>query len=235
MLADIFTGEIWASETQGILRLLVACLLGGAIGLEREYHGRAAGLRTHMLVSLGAAIAMVVSLHFATVYGGVGGDSPIKVDPARLAYGVMTGIGFIGAGVIFHSGIGVRGLTTAASLWCSAAVGLGSGFGMFITAAAAAGLALFVLGVLEHVERRMPSRVQHIVTVTLAGTEIAAAYTLLDLLKAASARISRSSLTCDYQQKTTTVVFQLDIPASGRQRLEQIIQKFPQCLMIKVE
>src|SRR3982751_5325636 len=115
---------IWETAT----RILLAAIFGGLIGLEREVRGRQAGFRTYILVCVGSALVMVVSIQFAahqwTAQSANQGIN-INIDPARIAYGVMTGIGFLGAGAIVHAQGGlVRGLTTAAALWCVAAVGL---------------------------------------------------------------------------------------------------------------
>ncbi len=144
--------------TEAVIRLLLAALLGALIGLERELHGRAAGLRTHLLVGMGSALAMIVSLHFGEVYGSLAPDATsVQVDPARLAYGVMAGIGFIGAGTIIRHGIGIRGLTTAASLWSTASVGLACGFGMKYIAIFAATVVVFVLWGLSLLEDYLPT------------------------------------------------------------------------------
>src|SRR5919108_2868292 len=105
-----FTAEI-------IGRLLLASLLGGLIGLEREVHGRPAGFRTHLLVSLGACLFVATSLEFYRLYGNFSGIGPVGVDPGRVAAQVVVGIGFIGAGAIIREGSSIRGLTTAACLW----------------------------------------------------------------------------------------------------------------------
>ncbi len=97
--------------------LLLAALCGGAIGLEREIHGHPAGLRTHILVALGAALATVVSLHMHSIYGS-------SADPGRIAAQVIAGIGFLGAGAIIREGTSIKGLTTAAGLWTTAVIGL---------------------------------------------------------------------------------------------------------------
>lgn len=125
-----------------LLRLFMAGLLGAVIGLDREYRVKEAGFRTHFLVSLGSALMMIVSQYgFAEVIGQEG----VRVDPSRIAAQVVSGIGFIGAGtIIFHRQI-VRGLTTAASLWATAGIGLAAGAGMFLLAAAATVLALVAL------------------------------------------------------------------------------------------
>jgi len=145
-------------QAEAVVRLLVAAAMGGAIGLEREQHGRSAGFRTQLLVALGSALAMVVSLHFAQQYGSVSAATALRIDPARVAYGIMGGIGFLGAGAIIRHGTGVRGMTTAASLWCTAAVGMACGFGMYLTAVAATLIVIFALLVLEKVEEMFPSR-----------------------------------------------------------------------------
>src|ERR671930_1064585 len=135
----------WADT---LLRLAVAAALGGAIGLERELDEKAAGLRTHMLVAVGAALFTLVSAYgfhdFLT-----GGGSVVRADPARIAAQIVTGIGFIGAGVIFRQGFTVRGLTTAASLWLVAAIGMAAGAGFWEGAVIAAAVALVSLRPLE--------------------------------------------------------------------------------------
>ena len=104
---------------------------GAVIGFERSYQGRAAGFGTHALVSLAAAAAVMVSLAPTFTPGVFPGEGP-RLDPTRLAQGVMTGIGFLGAGVIFKEGVNVQGLTTAASVWATAAIGLLFGVGAFV-------------------------------------------------------------------------------------------------------
>ena len=111
-----------------VLRLLVAGLLGGVIGWDREYRAKEAGLRTHFLVALGSALLMIVSQHgFTDVLGKPG----FGVDPARIAAQVVSGIGFIGAGTILIQKQFVRGLTTAAGLWATSGIGLAVGGGMY--------------------------------------------------------------------------------------------------------
>ncbi len=138
------------------LRLVFASVMGALVGLEREHRGRSAGLRTHLLVSLGACLVMLVSLNFAKVYADKS-DPTLQVDPARVAYGVMTGIGFLGAGAIIRLGPTIRGLTTAASLWCTAAVGLACGFGMYWIAISANVLILTALVLLHWLDDRVGS------------------------------------------------------------------------------
>jgi putative Mg2+ transporter-C (MgtC) family protein len=126
---------------------LLTLFLSGLIGLERQVHKRDAGLRTHILVALGSALIMLTSLYVFDIYKDV-----VSLDPVRIASGVVTGIGFLGAGTIIRSSDGVRGLTTAASLWVAAAIGLAVGVGFNKVAIYATILVLIVLGVFRHVE-----------------------------------------------------------------------------------
>ena len=113
-----------------VLRLAVAAVLGGAIGVERELRDREAGVRTHLLVSLGSALFTIVSAYgfheFLT-----SGASVVRADPTRIAAQIVTGIGFLGAGAIIREGLSVRGLTTAATLWVVAAIGMACGAGWY--------------------------------------------------------------------------------------------------------
>jgi len=118
-----------------LIRVLVAAVLAGVIGAERELHGRPAGLRTHLLVGTGAALVMVTFALTARILpsDGMWGQL-VRVDPGRLAAGIITGIGFLGAGTIMRTGDWVFGLTTAASLWFVAALGIAAGEGLYIIA-----------------------------------------------------------------------------------------------------
>src|SRR6266498_2258205 len=129
---------------EALLRLAVAAALGGAVGIERELREREAGFRTHMLVSVGSALFTL-----ASAYGFrdflVHGGSVVRADPTRIAAQIVTGIGFLGAGAIIRQGLSVRGLTTAATLWVVAAIGLATGAGYYSAAAITTGLVLVSL------------------------------------------------------------------------------------------
>lgn len=129
-----------------IVKLILAAVLGAAVGFEREFNEKAAGFRTHALVCLGSALIMEVSLH---VYHGTSGD------PGRIAAQVVSGIGFLGAGTIIRGGTEIKGLTTAASVWTVSGIGLAVGAGMYLTAVVATGVVLLVLFVLGFVGRRI--------------------------------------------------------------------------------
>jgi putative Mg2+ transporter-C (MgtC) family protein len=143
---------------QMALGLAGAWVGGGLIGAERTYHGRAAGFRTHALVAIAAAATMLVS--FAPSFApGASFLSVDRLDPTHLAQGVMTGVGFLGAGVIFKEGVNVQGLTTAASVWATAAIGLLFGAGEYAAGALAVVGVLVTLLVMRWVEDAAPSRV----------------------------------------------------------------------------
>ena len=134
-----------------ILRLLVAGILGGLIGFEREMHHQPAGLRTHIILVLGAALAMCISINLSMQFHTTASNG----DPERLAAQVISGIGFLGAGAIFRFGAGVKGLTTASSLWTAAIVGLAVGAGYFLIGGVTTAIVLFALKGLDLVEKRL--------------------------------------------------------------------------------
>jgi len=136
-----------AADIQMAGKLCLAGLLGGLVGLEREMHSQPAGLRTHMIVSLGSCLIMLVSIHMNDL-------SPGKSDPARISAQVVAGIGFLGAGAIMRSGLSVRGLTTAACLWTVAAIGLAVGCGYWRAAVVTTVLTLITTVVFQKVERK---------------------------------------------------------------------------------
>ena len=142
-----------------LIRLSAAALAGALIGVERRYYGRPAGIRTHTLVCLGSSLVMMLPVFFHEVLLE---DSPlesISLDPSRMAQGVMTGIGFLGAGVIVKEGLTVRGLTTAAAIWLTAAIGIAFGMGIYVGGVIALVLALVTLTGLRVVEQHVSSEV----------------------------------------------------------------------------
>lgn len=160
--------EQWAAYIGGpaaglSIRLLLAAVAGGLIGFEREMRGRQAGFRTHMLVCLGSALVMIVSAQVALSRWPHAEGVEVSVDPARIAYSVMTGIGFLGAGAIIKHGTAIRGLTTAAALWCVAAIGLAAGLGMYTIMAVSSALVLVVLWALNLFERHLSKKLFRVV------------------------------------------------------------------------
>jgi putative Mg2+ transporter-C (MgtC) family protein len=186
-------------ELEALLRLLVAGGFGGVIGLERQIHGRPAGLRTHILVCMGATLVMIAVQAMAE-----------WVDPGRAVAGIVTGIGFLGAGAIIKARDIVRGLTTAACIWFVAALGVIIGQGQYILGAAATALALFVLVPLDWLTHHISALSYYVVTIraqtrqakTLA-TESAA------ILLEAGLRVLSDERRVDKHRDRTTLVFHL--------------------------
>ncbi len=137
-------------------RVTGALVIGALIGFERTFHGRPAGFRTHSLVCIASAILMIVTVYQNQWMTFVEHDA-IRTDPTRMAQGIMTGIGFLGAGVIFKEGLTVRGLTTAASIWVTAAIGILVGIGFWFAAVVGAVAALIVLALFRYIESQLPS------------------------------------------------------------------------------
>jgi len=137
-------------------RLLFAAVAGGLIGLERTYHGRPAGFRTHTLVCMASSLLMLLTVFQWNLLAGAPLET-IRVDPTRMAQGIMTGISFLGAGVILQERLTIRGLTTAASIWLTAAIGVAIGMGLDYAAVLATALALAILIVFRSLENILPS------------------------------------------------------------------------------
>ena len=152
-MPDIATWEI-------LVRLLVAAALGVAIGIERELRERDAGFRTHLLVSVGAALFTLISAYAWTDFEFSRANG-VTFDPTRIAAQIVTGIGFLGAGAIIRHGLSVRGLTTAATLWIVAAIGMACGAGFYWAAVIGTAIALVSLGPLRFVSRHVLDRPHH--------------------------------------------------------------------------
>lgn len=139
-----------------LIRLIIGAALGAVIGFERSYHGRPAGLRTHALVSTSSTLLMLLTAFQWELLAGAPIDT-IRVDPTRMGQGIMTGIGFLGAGVIIKEGLTIRGLTTATSIWMSASIGIVAGMGFFSAAAIATVFTLLILSVFGWFELKLPT------------------------------------------------------------------------------
>jgi len=137
-------------------RLLFAVLAGIAIGLERTHHGRPAGLRTHTLVCVSSCLLMLFTVFQWRLLSSVPLDA-IRIDPTRMAQGIMTGIGFLGAGVIMKDRYTIRGLTTAGSIWMTASIGIIIGVGLYFAAVAATVITLVILGLFRFIEMKVPT------------------------------------------------------------------------------
>ncbi len=146
-----------SSEYIDILEhLLIALAAGGMIGFERSYHGRPAGFRTHTLVCVASSALMLVTVYQSQWYPEAFAGR-VALDPTRMAQGIMTGIGFLGAGVIIKEGLSVRGLTTAASIWITSAIGILAGIGFYVPLVVSVVITIGVLSVFRMIEVRMPT------------------------------------------------------------------------------
>ena len=190
-------------STEFIIRICIAALLGGVLGLEREIHGRPAGLRTHFLVSMGAAVFMMLSPYVAKM------EPEIIGDPGRIAAQIVSGIGFLGAGAIVKEGVSIRGLTTAASLWVAAAIGMTTGVGSYKGAIVVSGLALIALELLPHIEtifKKQSYWVLEVITPLEAGVS-----DILDAVKKQKVRVLQCDQDRDYENDTLKITLLIRI------------------------
>lgn len=195
------------NDAEIVVRLLLGAVFGGIIGFERHTHGRAAGFRTHLLVCLASVLAMIVSeyYHYLSIFD----PSYVRADPGRIAAGAITGIGFIGAGVIVKMGFNVQGLTTAACVWIVSVIGLSIGSGLYLAGTVAFVITYLALWLLRTVEDRMPAlsyRFMTIVTgedderpVVAAVEKCGATITKLDYEKDIEERKTTFDITVSYK------------------------------------
>ncbi len=190
---------IGSAET--LLRLLVAALAGSLVGLERERLQWAAGLRTHMLVSVGSCLIIIVSAYgFSDVLG-----SHVVLDPSRIAAQVVSGIGFLGAGTILLRGEVVKGLTTAASLWAVAAIGLAIGSGLYVAGLATTLIVLVILAGIKPIEERVRERTQIRQVLISAQRDSMSLATLHDVIGGRAARVKQFILRHGAGDETDTI------------------------------
>ena len=205
---------ILSNEPWNLLgRILVAAALGGILGIERDIHGRQAGLRTHLLVSVGAALFFILSTHIATFDVIVPAEFTKVTDPGRIAAQIVTGIGFLGAGVILKEGLTIIGLTTAACLWISAAIGMASGAGLYIIASSTTALALFSLILLRWFERFYRKDIYRSLLVSIPN-EVNARQ-IIELVKSKEVMITSFGIERDYETLTTNARMQLRLFYKG--------------------
>ncbi|MCM8805796.1 MAG: MgtC/SapB family protein [Candidatus Omnitrophica bacterium] len=160
--------DIMVSDWEWILRIFITGILSGVIGWERERHARAAGFRTMILVGMGCCLAMTVSLRIFELFPDVP-SSYLRIDPARIAYGVLTGIGFIGAGTIIRNRGNVRGITTASCLWVVSTMGLAIGCGFYLLGVITTVFVLITLLSLKGIESKIPHDVYTRFKITFSG------------------------------------------------------------------
>ncbi len=194
--------------TDILFRLVLAAVLGGIIGIERDRHGRSAGLRTQLLVSLGAALFMLLST--ALVYS----EDGFIGDPSRIAAQIVTGIGFLGAGAIIKSGYTIRGLTTAASMWVSAGIGMAAGGGYYAEALLVTGMVMATLLLLRPITNIMMHDSYRTLTVTLTGSQDPARVTAA-LQEDPNVTVLYCDIDRDYAAKFTRIRLSLQLLHKG--------------------
>ncbi|HUQ09867.1 MAG TPA: MgtC/SapB family protein [Steroidobacteraceae bacterium] len=187
--------EFTPAHLEMILRLVAALLAGALIGFERSFHGRPAGLRTHVLVCLASSVLMLVTVYEDHWVRTAAVET--RLDPTRMAQGIMTGIGFLGAGVIVKEGINVRGLTTAASIWITAGIGVLAGVGLYFPMIVSVILTLLVLSVFRWVEAKAPSRAYYFFDVKYARDGNLSEETMRELLRKLGFSIANFSYRLD--------------------------------------
>ncbi|MBS1943887.1 MAG: MgtC/SapB family protein [Bacteroidetes bacterium] len=207
--------------SQILLRLLLAALFGAFIGLERERKNWVAGLRTHMMVCVGACLIMMVS---AFGFADILGQPNVTLDPSRIAAQVVSGIGFIGAGVIMFVKQGtetIRGLTTAAGLWTVAGIGLATGSGLFFAAAATTVIALLILWGLKPVEQAYLKRFGQITLEVITDPASNNSTFLNDLLHRDDLEVRAFNL----EKAEGEFIFQLKFDNKERAKVERIVNE----------
>lgn len=200
-----------------IIRLLLGSLLGGIIGFERQTHGRPAGFRTHLLVCVGSVLIMTVSEYYHFLSHN--DPSYIRIDPARLAAGAITGVGFLGAGVIIKTGVSVQGLTTAACLWIVSAIGLAIGSGLYVAAITSFIITFFSLWLLRTLEVKMPGLSYKFMTVVMKGAGDEEA--ISSVVKKYGAKISSINYERDIEKMES--VFNITIAIKDAMSIKKIL------------
>jgi putative Mg2+ transporter-C (MgtC) family protein len=210
-----------------ILRLLLGTLLGGIIGFERQTHGRPAGFRTQLLVCVACVLLMIISENYYS-QGTLPGDY-IRLDPTRIAAGAMTGIGFLGAGVILKTGLSVQGLTTAACIWIVAAIGLAVGTGQYLAATTGAVITFISLWMLRIIETRIPRLTYRYIT--LVTDEGADENTIRSLFEENGFKVSKMDYEMAIREKQKSFIF--TISSRDRVSMKQLIDKISSLGYIK--
>jgi putative Mg2+ transporter-C (MgtC) family protein len=196
-----------------------ALVAGGLIGLERSYHGRDAGFRTHVLVCLSSALLMLVTLYQSRWFPD-GAAYKVASDPTRMAQGIMTGIGFLGAGVIMKDGLSVKGLTTAASIWITAAIGILAGIGFYEPVIIATLLTLAALGVFRWIEAILPTFKYAIHKVVFVSGQEPNEKELISIIRTHGFHVSR--LRTRYARATGEFEYEMTLRAKDLKLVDQL-------------
>lgn len=227
-MLELFESTEYFSEP--LLRLLAAVLVGGAIGMDRAYRGRAAGFRTHILVCLASSLLMIL-MDFQWIMAADLRPDVIRMDPARMAQGIMTGIGFLGAGVIMQDKQSVRGLTTAASIWITATIGIVLGAGYYFAAIVSTLLTLITLAVFNKLIDVLPMRRYAYLTVRFHRGDEWSESQVRQWLESSS--ITISSLSYKLEQKGRSLSYQMTIRTTKPESFSEIAQHLLQVPIVQ--
>jgi putative Mg2+ transporter-C (MgtC) family protein len=192
----------------GLINLLAALAVGGLIGLERSYNGRPAGFRTHTLVCMSSSLLMLLTVHQIELLPALPIDA-VRIDPTRMAQGIMTGIGFLGAGVIMKEKLTIRGLTTAASIWITASIGILIGIGFYSAAVAATLLTVGVLSTFRWIEAWLPSLHYGHLHVRMPRTRAMSKDQLVEIIRSTS--FGFANLSYMLNDKGETIEYQMTV------------------------
>ena len=193
-----------------VLRLFVAAALGGFLGFEREIHGRPAGIRTYLILSLGSALIMVISEYLLLRFQGVPPGALVQVDPGRIAAQAVTGIGFLGAGVIMRSKDSVKGLTTAACVWVTCAIGLAIGAGFYVFGVLVTLMTVISLVAIKAFERRLPK--DWFKEMTVVSEDVPGLFNRIrEIIVGGSYEVLNSGIAKDLEKKEVTASFELRV------------------------
>jgi putative Mg2+ transporter-C (MgtC) family protein len=228
-----FNEQTLGMYPQILLKLVLAVLLSGLLGLERERKGRAAGLRTHILVCLGATLLMITADIAASELSE---GKSISFDVGRVMSGIVTGIGFLGAGTIIRQGSVLKGLTTAATIWFAAALGVAIGSELYLLAVTAAMAAFIVVAGLSRVEHFLPSHEDFLLTVSSGGGVNRVAELEEVLKKSRHVRnFHRISLDNEGEATSATIRIQMKVPPRLEDLTEEIQKRFPDVKRVSFE
>jgi putative Mg2+ transporter-C (MgtC) family protein len=216
-----------------LARLMVGTIFGAIIGYERQFHGRPAGLRTHLLVALASTTFMIVSTHFV-YFQHYGKEDLVAIDTSRIAASVVTGVGFLGGGAILRTGVNVQGLTTAAGLWLVAAIGLSAGGGMYAISAAATAIGVAALTVLRRFERKEDDVVRRRIMVTLDDAAPPLS-TLFDALRTKGIMVAPAEYEKHVDEGRVQVTFNARLPKNASDDIIAAIETHPGVRHIRMD
>ncbi|MCX7917779.1 MAG: MgtC/SapB family protein [bacterium] len=222
------------NELELIKKVIISGVLSGIIGLEREKHGREAGLRTMILVGMGTTTILITSFQVYYIFANVQ-NNILRIDPARIAYGVVTGIGFLGAGVIIKDRKRIRGLTTAACLWFVTSIGLAVGVGLYFLSYFLTFISLLILYFLKLFEKNIPTDTYSVITI-IGEEEKVSKDDIEKMIINNKFKILGTEIEKRIKKKEIKLVF--NIRYSSKQKVEKFLEeisKIEGLIFIKVE